>query len=399
MTEQILKQVAWVLGQESEDEEFLAAQLLERHGSDALSKGVHHIQHTSVLWAVRSVEPVELVTRIYAEDGEVWAVWEAPQPDPRPDILAAGERFPMRRLGTTDLWVYARELPNFSATAFRFEAEARPFGDSWVVLEDFEPEPDCLPRPGVPQGTVTEYEPVGSDVFPGTLRGYWLYVPAQVAEGGEPAALMVFQDGGMYLSPQSPVPTVLDNLIARGEMPVTVALFVNPGSFPDQQGRFQNRMAEYHDRTDAYARMLRDELLPRVEGLVPLRGDAAGRAIAGISSGGVCAFNAAWQMPDLFGKVLSHCGSFTNINGSHNTWAEVRMAERKPLRVWLQSGSNDIDDVCGSWSLANRELAAALKFRGYDYHLDWGRGYHSLAHGGATLPSALRWLWRAEGKD
>jgi hypothetical protein len=247
MTEQILKQVAWVLGQESEDEEFLAAQLLERHGSDALSKGVHHIQHTSVLWAVRSVEPVELVTRIYAEDGEVWAVWEAPQPDPRPDILAAGERFPMRRLGTTDLWVYARELPNFSATAFRFEAEARPFGDSWVVLEDFEPEPDCLPRPGVPQGTVTEYEPVGSDVFPGTLRGYWLYVPAQVAEGGEPAALMVFQDGGMYLSPQSPVPTVLDNLIARGEMPVTVALFVNPGSFPDQQGRFQNRMAEYHD--------------------------------------------------------------------------------------------------------------------------------------------------------
>jgi enterochelin esterase-like enzyme len=286
------------------------------------------------------------------------------------------------------------ELPNFSATAYRFEAGDRRFGDAWVVLEHFEPEPECLPNPDVPKGAVTEYGPVGSEVFPGTLRGYWLYVPAQYDPDGDPAALMVFQDGGMYLSPQAPVPPVFDNLIAAGEMPVTVGLFVNPGSFPDREGRFQNRITEYHDRTDAYARFLRDEMIPRVGERVHLRDDADGHAIAGLSSGAVCAFNAAWQMPDLFSKVLSHCGSFTNINGSHHTWAEVRMADRKPLRVWQQDGTNDIDDVCGNWWLANQELAAALRFRGYDAHFDWGRGFHSLAHGGTTLPSALRWLWR-----
>jgi enterochelin esterase-like enzyme len=380
----------------AEEVEALATTLLADHGREALSKGVMQVEGTAVLWAALADEHTTLVTRTYARDGEVWAVWEAPHPEPRADILAQGERHSMRRLVDTDVWVWAAELPNFSATAFRFESGNRRFGDSWVVLEHFEPDPECLPQPGVPQGVVTEYGPIESQVFPGTLRGYWLYVPAQYDPEGDLASLMVFQDGGMYLTPQAPVPTVFDNLIAAGEMPVTVGVFVNPGTFPEREGRFQNRMAEYHDRTDAYARFLCEELLPHVEQRVRLRQDAAGRAIAGISSGAVCAFNAAWQRPDAFSKVLSHCGSFTNINGAHNTWAEVRMADRKPLRIWLQDGTNDIDDICGSWTLANRELAAALKFRGYDVHEDWGRGYHSLAHGGATLPAALRWLWRGE---
>ena len=125
-----------------------------------------------------------------------------------------------------------------------------------------------------------------------------------------------------------------------------------------------------------------------------LRTDAASHAICGISSGGACAFTAAWEMPDLFSKVLSHVGSYTNIRGAHNYWILIRQNPPKPIRVYLQDGSNDIDDVHGSWPLANQEMAAALKFRGYDYRLDMGRGFHSLAHGGATLPSALRWLWR-----
>jgi enterochelin esterase-like enzyme len=393
MAELTPKQVAQRL--QDGDTETLAVALVNQIGRDALAKGVMRVEETTVLWAAVAAEPVELVTRTYAEDGDVWAAWEAPQPEPRPDILAQGDRRAMRRLGDADVHVHVATLPNFSSTAFRFEAGGRRFGDSWVVLEHFEPEPECLPNPDVPKGTVTEYGPVGSAVFPGTLRGYWLYVPAQYEPDGEPASLMVFQDGGMYLSPQAPVPTVFDNLIAAGEMPVTVGLFVNPGSFPDREGRFQNRIEEYHDRTDAYARFLRDEMIPLAGERVHLRDDAEGRAIAGLSSGAVCAFNAAWQMPDLFSKVLLHCGSFTNIHGAHKTWAEVRMTERRPLRIWQQDGTNDIDDVCGNWWLANQELAAALRFRGYDARFDWGRGFHSLAHGGATLPSALRWLWRS----
>jgi len=390
-----LEQLTQGLADGALDVEVLAAQLRTQYDAEVLAKGVLQVEQTTALWAVASQESPELVTRTYAEDGSVWAVWEAPQPDPRPDILAGAERCTMQRLGSSDVYVEVGTLPNFSATAFRYETATRRFGDGWVVLEHFVPEPECRPQPGVPQGTVTEYTPMRSDIFAGTLRGYWLYVPAQYDPEGPPVSLMVFQDGGMYLSPQAPVPTVLDNLIHAGEMPAIAALFVNPGTFPDREGRFQNRIAEYHDRTDAYARFLRDEMFPLVAQHVHLRTDRGAHAIAGISSGAVCAFNAAWHMPEILGKVLSHCGSFTNINGSHNTWAEIRQAERRPLRVYLQGSANDIDDVCGSWSLANQEVAAALKFRGYDYTLDWGRGFHSLAHGGATLPSALRWLWRA----
>jgi enterochelin esterase family protein len=286
-----------------------------------------------------------------------------------------------------------RELPNFSATAFRYEVEDRRFGDGWVVLEQFPPEPECLPQPGVPQGTVTEYLLKESAVYPGTVRGYWLYVPAQY-RSNEPACLMVFQDGGMYLEPPAPVPTILDNLIHKGEMPVTVGLFVNPGTFPEQEGRFQNRITEYHTQSDQYARLLHDEVIQKVSKLVNISDDAADRAIGGISSGAACAFIAAWERPDWFGKVLCHVGSFTNIRGTHEYPSIIRQTPRKPIRVYLQDGKNDIDDMCGNWPLANQQMAAALKFRGYDYRFDFGRGFHSLAHGGATLPSALRWLWR-----
>jgi enterochelin esterase-like enzyme len=372
----------------------IVGRLHDEFGLDALGKGIRLIEETTVLWAacVDGNIPPSLVTRTYDEDGAVWHVWEAPQPDPRPDILADADRQPMLRLGASNLYILTRELPNFSATAFRFEVGDQRFGDSWVVIEYFVPEPECFPQPGVPQGTVTEYIWRGH-VFPGTVRGYWLYVPAQYRPD-EPACLMVFQDGGMYLEPPAPVPTIFDNLIHQGDMPVTVGLFVNPGTFPEQEGRFQNRITEYHTQSDQYARLIHDELIPEVCKQVNLREDAAGRAIGGISSGGVCAFIAAWEKPEWFSKVLCHVGSFTNILNSHEYPFIIRKTPCKPMRIYLQDGANDIDDVCGNWALGNQQMAAALKFRGYDHRFDWGRGFHSLAHGGATLPSALRWLWR-----
>ncbi len=119
-----------------------------------------------------------------------------------------------------------------------------------------------------------------------------------------------------------------------------------------------------------------------------------GRAICGLSSGGICAFNAAWERPDYFGKVISHCGSFVDIRGGHALAARVRSAEAKPLRVFLQTGQHDLDILYGCWPLANRELASALDYRGYDHRFVLGEGGHSLAHGGALFADTLRWLWR-----
>jgi enterochelin esterase-like enzyme len=372
----------------------LAVCLRDEFGLEALRNGALQIEETTVLWAVcvDGDMPPSLVTRTYAEDGTVWHVWEAPQPNPRPDILADANRQFMVRLGNSNLYILAQELPNFSATAFRYEVGEHRFGDNWVVIEHFVPEPECFPQSGVPQGKVTEYIWRG-DVFPGTVRGYWVYVPAQY-RSDKPACLMVFQDGGMYLEPPAPIPTIFDNLIHQGDMPVTVGLFVNPGTFPEQEGHFQNRITEYHTQSDQYARLIHDELIPQVRKQVNLRDDAPSHAIGGISSGGVCAFIAAWEKPEWFSKVLCHVGSFTNILNSHEFPFILRQTPPKPLRIYLQDGANDIDDVCGNWALGNQQMVAALKFRGYDYRFDWGRGFHSLAHGGAVLPPALRWLWR-----
>jgi enterochelin esterase family protein len=125
-----------------------------------------------------------------------------------------------------------------------------------------------------------------------------------------------------------------------------------------------------------------------------LRPDAAGRAICGISSGGICAFTAAWERPDLFSKVLSHVGSFTNIRHGDQYPGMIRKTPGKPIRVFLQDGSNDLDNANGSWPLGNQQMAASLKYQGYDYKFAYGDGAHNGKHGGVILPDSLRWLWR-----
>jgi len=208
---------------------------------------------------------------------------------------------------------------------------------------------------------------------------------------------MVFFDGARYLAPEIDVPAVLDNLIAAGELPPLVAVFVQPGAkgpgLPIYGGT-DNRSIEYDSGGDAYARFLLEELLPEATRGLRISTDPSRRAICGISSGGHCAFNAAWQRPDAFGRVLSHCGSFTDLRGGHLLAPAVRREARKPLRVFLQTGRKDLDIVFGNWLLANQALASALEYRGYDVRLVVGDGGHSLVHGGAIFPDSLRWLWR-----
>ncbi len=266
--------------------------------------------------------------------------------------------------------------------------------------------PDSERQEGVPQGTVTEGV-WKSEIFPGTIRRYWVYVPKQY-DGSEPAAVMVFQDGHAYVDPngQFRATIVMDNLIARGEMPVTVGIFIDPGhttpELPETPGwrpTPANRSFEYDTLSDQYARFVIDELLPEVGKTVKLTDDPQRRAIGGISSGGICAWTVAWERPDMFRRVLSHVGSFTNIRGGHDCEARIRKTPRKPIKVFLQGGSGDLDNEHGHWPLANQQMAAALKYKGYDYRFEFGEGGHSGVHGGAILPDSLRWLWSGDVPD
>jgi enterochelin esterase family protein len=210
---------------------------------------------------------------------------------------------------------------------------------------------------------------------------------------------MVFQDGGSYVDTKRDfrVPTVFDNLIQKKQMPVTIGIFINPGVFPADtpQGKARsNRSFEYDTLSGQYTRFLEKEILPEAGKHYNLTTEASGRAICGISSGGICAFTVAWERPDLFSNVLSHVGSFTNIRGGHVYPSLIRKSPRKPIRVFLQAGAKDLDNEYGNWPLANQEMAAALKFKGYDYRLDYGTEGHNGKHGGAILPESLVWLWR-----
>jgi enterochelin esterase-like enzyme len=261
------------------------------------------------------------------------------------------------------------------------------FAVSGFGADDYQLGPDSMEQPDVPRGKVTKHSWT-SKVFPGTVRDYWIYVPAQY-DPKKPACVMVFQDGGGYVNPkgQSRVPTVFDNLIHKKEMPVTIGLFINPGvvpaAQPGQQPR-RNRSFEYDTLSDQYVRFLEKEMLPELAKEYKLRTDAAGRAICGISSGGICAFTVAWERPDLFSKVLSHVGSFTNIRGGDVYPGLIRKTERKPIRVFLQDGSHDLDNLHGSWPLANQQMAAALRFARYDYKFVFGDG----GHNGTAGPSS-----------
>jgi len=262
------------------------------------------------------------------------------------------------------------------------------------AADDYKLGPDSQFKADVPHGRVERFQITNSTVFPGTVRDGGVYIPAQY-DPSKPAALMVFQDGMGYLTTNGGwrVPLVFDNLIAAKEMPVTIAIFLNPGARAGQS----NRSFEYDSLGDGYARFLINEVIPFVANQFSLaiNSDPELRAICGSSSGGICAFTVAWERPDQFRKVLSTIGSFTNIRGGHNYPALIRKTERKPIRVFLQDGSNDLNNLHGDWPLANQEMASALRFMGYDHRFVLGDGSHNSRHGGAILPDALRWLWRA----
>jgi len=245
----------------------------------------------------------------------------------------------------------------------------------------------------VPKGAVTKYVFEGSKIFPGTTRDYWVYVPKQY-DGSTPACVYVNQDGVQWKAPE-----VFDRLIAAKQMPVTIGIFVQHGrvkALNDQALDRYNRSYEYDGLGDAYAKFLLDELLPHIEKEQKLSLSHSGndRAIGGSSSGAVCAFTAAWERPDAFTRVFSAIGTYVGLRGANDYPILIRKVEPKPLRIFLQDGSNDQNIYCGDWWMANQEMERSLKFAGYEVDHAWGEGGHDGKQGTEVFPAAMTWLWK-----
>jgi enterochelin esterase-like enzyme len=344
------------------------------------------------LWAIRSSKQPQLIV----DD----------QPRPR-----------MKRIKGTDLWFATGKLATGKNHAYYYMVDnQRVGGDPNVAAFG----PDSYEQPGVPKGTLSEEITHISKIYDGMESHYWVYVPAQY-DPSVPAAVMVWNDGGGHTNRNGGPRTqnVIDNLIYQKKIPVMIQVFINPGSVSrpqstPTQGSDTNssqqtrptrpvslRSVEYDTVTDRYARFLQDEILAEVGAKYNLRKDAYSHGIAGDSSGGIAAFNAAWQKPDLFSRVLSRIGTYTSIqwkpgvlDGGNIFPFLIRKSPRKNIRVWMSDGSEDLENVHGSWPLQNIQMANSLKMAGYDFHFSFSGGSHNGAHGSAEAPESLTWLWR-----
>ena len=273
-------------------------------------------------------------------------------------------------------------------------------GALWGQAQDrpdnpFPVHPDSVEKPDVPRGRIEGPFEWKSGIYPGTVRDYWLHVPRQY-DPARPACVAVIQDG-LDRARGWRLPTVLDNLIHQGELPVIIGIFINPGVIPsdgeEALPRF-NRSFEYDSLGDRYARFLVEEILPEVGKTHNLSPDPGDRMIGGASSGAICAFNVAWERPDAFRRVLSTIGTYVDLRGGHHLSTLVRKTEPKPIRIFLQDGSRDLDIYAGSWWMANQDLLSSLRWAGYAVHHIWGEGGHNTLHDAAIMPDVLRWLWQ-----
>jgi sugar lactone lactonase YvrE/predicted esterase len=264
--------------------------------------------------------------------------------------------------------------------------------------------PDSQPLDGAPKGTVTKHVLPPGKLYPGTPHNYSLYVPAQY-DPAKPTAFMIFLDGSGMLGNGVRVPVVFDNLIASHDLPPMIGIFIDPGVLPTLSDNAQNRyerIFEYDSLSDRFSSFLIDELIPEIAKSYNLSKDPNDRALSGVSTGAVGAFMAAWNRPDQFHRVLSFIGTYVAMKGADSLPALIRKNEPKPIRIFLQDGSNDHivptepygTNFSGSWPINNQVMYQALEYSGYDAKLVLGTEGHNMKQGGAIMPEALRWLWR-----
>jgi enterochelin esterase-like enzyme len=360
------------------------------------------------------------------KEGKAWAghgpeFFFAVESAARPSLVIDDAAVPaMEKLGDSQIWYAPAHIePVGTLHAFHYVINGAEFGGTLDLPAFTE---DSYQQTGVPQGKLSEKIVHTSKIYDGMRSDYWIYVPAQY-DPKTPAALMVFNDGQWYTAREgnNKALNVIDNLIAQKKIPVMIAVFISPGDISGSPGTptydfIQGRVKKWDDTmknamrstlydtvSDHYVRFLRDEVLADVEKKYNIRKDGYSRAITGLSSGGICAFNAAWQMPDQFSRVISWIGSFASIqwkedpkvpDGGQDYPEKVLREPKRNIRVWLQDGSNDLENKWGSWPLSNLTLANALKRMDYDFHLSFGKGSHNSGHGAAEFPEEMIWLWR-----
>jgi enterochelin esterase-like enzyme len=326
-----------------------------------------------------------------------------------------------RQFAKSDLWyAIARIEPLGKLHSFHYVVDGQKFGGR-LDLPAFAP--DSYQQAGIPSGKLSEKIIHTSKIYDGMKSDYWIYVPGQY-DPSTPAALMVFQDGEWYLdrNGNNLALNVIDNLIVQKKIPVMIAVFINPGDISGSPGtptftfvkaysdKWQRTLKDsmrstlYDTVSDRYPRFLRDEVLAEVAAKYNIRKDAYSHAITGLSSGGICSFNAAWQMPDQFSRVISWIGSFASIqwkedpanpDGGQDYPEKVLREPKRNIRVWLQDGAEDQEQYrYGSWPLTNIRMANALKIKDYDSHFSFGKGTHNSGHGAAEFPAEMTWLWR-----
>lgn len=281
------------------------------------------------------------------------------------------------------------------AYSVEYYADGKKIGDN-RTFEVYKYPSEMTTNPNVSKGELKEMPKQISKIYPDTQSEWWVYKPAKPEpEGGY--GLIVFQDGQWAKNYAVPC---LDNMIAKGDIPPCVAVFIKPSESVNT--RQSIRMRQYDYLTNEYVTFFLDEYEPVVASSlgVKITQDPTKRCIAGLSSGGICAWTAAWERPDKFGLVMSWIGSFTDIasgptkkEGGHNYPFIIRKTDKKPIRVFLQDGDQDLDNEHGNWFLSNQQMVMALKYKGYDYMWRPGHGYHSDAMGRSLMPEALRFLF------
>jgi enterochelin esterase-like enzyme len=337
-------------------------------------------------------DKIEKGTAAAGEMGDfVWAVAAEKGPS-----LQINHEAPMPAFKAGSLWVVLSRLNTGTSYRYTWLVDGKPIGGA-NNLAAFGP--DSYAQPGAPEGKLTGPIEVPSTIYPGVKANVWFYVPAQW-DGVTPLAVQVWGDGQQFTGAR-PGPwrilETLDNLTAQKRIPLMVSIFIQAGTGPDRN----ERSIEYDTVSDAYLHRLFDEIFPVVAKSVKMRSDGYSRAIQGLSSGGIMAFNAAFTKPEAFSRVLSWIGSYTALRrtadhteGGGEYPTTVRREAKRNIRVWLEDGSEDLDNTAGSWPVANIGMANALKFKGYDYHFSFGVGDHNNGQGAAELPESLTWLWR-----
>jgi len=265
------------------------------------------------------------------------------------------------------------------------------------------PLPECAVDHNVPHGELLHGTINDSKIYPGTENGFQVYVPAQY-DPAKPACLLVKLDGL-----GNGEGTVLDNLIAKKEVPVIIGVGISSGAVMKEPAgtskrraaRF-NRSYEFDSTNDHFPDYVLNELLPAVQKLktkdgraIVLSPEGNDHAATGASTGGIGSFTLAWQRPDQFTRVYAVIGTFVSMRGGHEYPALIRKTDPKPIRIFLEDGSTDAWNLLfGSWYDANVNMESALSFSGYDVAHAWGTHGHDGRPGAAIFPDVMRWLWR-----